>query len=85
MAETQIKIGQWVASSNQCAMEGVYETQGAAKLAYRLTPCELSELWQRIGFAENGNPDGTTDYALTHDDMTKALSLKRTTENGRAE
>lgn len=77
MAEHQIHGGNWVASSRQCSIDGVYDTRGAAKLAYKLTPCELNKLWKRKGFTENGNADGTTDYALTHADMTEAINAKQ--------
>ena len=52
---------------------GVFATYRAAQIARWLREDLLRSLWERKAFAENGNTDGTTDYALTEDDIEAEL------------
>lgn len=77
MGVYQTDDGGWVASSYRQWLPGIYADERAARIALQVGPSALSELWQRKGFSENGKPDGSTDYRLTHDDVREALRLKR--------
>lgn len=75
MAEHNVN-GVWTISSRGVWLPGMFATRRAARAAYRLSDANLAALWQRKGFAENGNADGTTSYAMTEDDVRAALAVQ---------
>ena len=73
MTEHRTDSGNWVISSQGVWMDGIFACRRGARLAYRLSVQGLYDLWQNKCFVENGNPDGTTNYALTHMDVLTKL------------
>lgn len=66
MAEKQLDDGYWVCSSYGTWLPGVYESRKACRLAYRVDPDALSEMWE-AKLNENGTvPD---DLVLTESEL----------------
>lgn len=46
---TKLKDGTgFVVAQNQCWVDGVYETEAAARKACKVSPDKLHEVWQRV-------------------------------------
>lgn len=73
MAEYQHDDGLWTCSSHQVWLPGVYESRKACRLAYRVHPNRLHELWESKRPASGIVPDGVS---ISEAELRKAMQEK---------
>ena len=70
--------GTWTISSHDVWLPGIYTSERAARLAFRLSNVNLSRIWEARRDAATEGADGLLDTApLTYDDVLAALREQR--------